>query len=159
VTHIYAAVDCGDVVNPDAATAQVEGGFIFGLSAAMRGGCIPDGSLVLGFQHYWLGLRRFPDRTWLLPFNMANPDYEAEPVSLDVALDLIDPDIILIDRHARALFAETSDPAHRYHYLSVGFDAFRARRPLRGRCVVGDRSYGTMEVYEVASPARELVSH
>ena len=31
--HIYAAVDCGDVVNPDAATAQVEGGIIFDLSA------------------------------------------------------------------------------------------------------------------------------
>jgi isoquinoline 1-oxidoreductase beta subunit len=37
VKHIYAAVDCGDVVNTDAATAQVEGGIIFGLSAAMRG--------------------------------------------------------------------------------------------------------------------------
>ena len=60
--------------------------------------CIPPGSLVLGFQHYWLGLRRFPYRTWLLPFNLANPDFEAEPVRLDVALDGIDPNVILIDR-------------------------------------------------------------
>ena len=37
VKHVYAAVDCGDVVNTDAATAQVEGGIIFGLSAAMKG--------------------------------------------------------------------------------------------------------------------------
>ena len=37
VKHIYAVVDCGDVVNTDAATAQVEGGIVFGLSAAMRG--------------------------------------------------------------------------------------------------------------------------
>jgi isoquinoline 1-oxidoreductase subunit beta len=37
VKHVYAVVDCGDVVNPDAATAQVEGGIIFGLSAAMKG--------------------------------------------------------------------------------------------------------------------------
>ncbi len=29
--------------------------------------CIPAGSLVLGFQHYWLGLRQFSYRTWLLP--------------------------------------------------------------------------------------------
>ena len=35
--HVYAAVDCGDVVNTDTATAQVEGGIIFGLSAAMVG--------------------------------------------------------------------------------------------------------------------------
>ncbi len=33
--HFYAAVDCGDVVNLDSATAQVEGGIIFGLSAAL----------------------------------------------------------------------------------------------------------------------------
>ena len=35
VLNMYAAVDCGDVVNTDTATAQVEGGIIFGLSAAM----------------------------------------------------------------------------------------------------------------------------
>ena len=35
VRHVYAAVDCGDVVNVDSATAQVEGGIIFALSAAL----------------------------------------------------------------------------------------------------------------------------
>ncbi|MYD72473.1 MAG: xanthine dehydrogenase family protein molybdopterin-binding subunit [Acidobacteria bacterium] len=35
VRNMFAAVDCGDVVNTDTATAQVEGGVIFGLSAAM----------------------------------------------------------------------------------------------------------------------------
>ena len=37
VRHVYAVVDCGDVVNTDTAEAQVEGGIIFGLSAAMVG--------------------------------------------------------------------------------------------------------------------------
>jgi isoquinoline 1-oxidoreductase beta subunit len=37
VRTIFAAVDCGDVVNVDSATAQVEGGIIFGLSAALVG--------------------------------------------------------------------------------------------------------------------------
>jgi isoquinoline 1-oxidoreductase subunit beta len=37
VRHVWAAVDCGDVVHPDAATAQVEGAIVFGLSAALRG--------------------------------------------------------------------------------------------------------------------------
>ena len=37
VKNVYAAVDCGDVVNTDTATAQIEGGIIFGLSAAMVG--------------------------------------------------------------------------------------------------------------------------
>ena len=35
VLHVYAAVDCGDVVNLDTATAQVEGGITFALSAAL----------------------------------------------------------------------------------------------------------------------------
>ncbi len=35
VLNVYAAVDCGDIVNPDSATAQVEGGIIFALSAAL----------------------------------------------------------------------------------------------------------------------------
>ncbi|OFW21484.1 MAG: hypothetical protein A3H97_16035 [Acidobacteria bacterium RIFCSPLOWO2_02_FULL_65_29] len=37
VRDVFAAVDCGDVVNIDSATAQVEGGIVFGLSAAMVG--------------------------------------------------------------------------------------------------------------------------
>ena len=37
VRNVFAAVDCGDVVNPDSAAAQVEGAIIFGLSAAMVG--------------------------------------------------------------------------------------------------------------------------
>ena len=37
VRHVCAAVDCGDVVNTDSAAAQVEGGIVFGLSAAMVG--------------------------------------------------------------------------------------------------------------------------
>ncbi len=37
VRRVFAVVDCGDVVNTDTAAAQVEGGIIFGLSAAMVG--------------------------------------------------------------------------------------------------------------------------
>ena len=37
VRNVHAAVDCGDVVNTDSAAAQIEGGVIFGLSAALVG--------------------------------------------------------------------------------------------------------------------------
>jgi isoquinoline 1-oxidoreductase beta subunit len=37
VRRVFAAVDCGDVVNPNSAAAQAEGGIIFGLSAALVG--------------------------------------------------------------------------------------------------------------------------
>ena len=37
VKAVYCVVDCGDVINPDGAAAQAEGGIIFGLSAALAG--------------------------------------------------------------------------------------------------------------------------
>lgn len=47
VKQVFAAVDCGDVVNPDTATAQLEGGIIFGLSAAWLGAItIANGQVV-----------------------------------------------------------------------------------------------------------------
>jgi isoquinoline 1-oxidoreductase beta subunit len=37
VEHVVGAVDCGMVVNPDTIKAQIEGGVIFGLTAALFG--------------------------------------------------------------------------------------------------------------------------
>jgi hypothetical protein len=37
--------------------------------------CIPAGSLVLGLQHYWLGLRQYEYRTWLMAVNYGHPLY------------------------------------------------------------------------------------
>jgi isoquinoline 1-oxidoreductase beta subunit len=47
VRNVFAAVDCGDVVNTDTAAAQAEGGIVFGLSAAMLGEItVADGRIV-----------------------------------------------------------------------------------------------------------------
>jgi len=37
VHKVYCVIDCGDVVNPDIVKAQIEGGIIFGLTAALYG--------------------------------------------------------------------------------------------------------------------------
>jgi len=37
VTRVVCAVDCGTIVNPDTARAQMEGGIIFGITAALYG--------------------------------------------------------------------------------------------------------------------------
>jgi isoquinoline 1-oxidoreductase beta subunit len=37
VHRVTAVVDCGDLINPDIAAAQIEGGIVFGLSAALYG--------------------------------------------------------------------------------------------------------------------------
>lgn len=47
INRVVAAVDCGDVVNPNAARAQVEGAIMFGLSAAMWGDITIDKGAVV----------------------------------------------------------------------------------------------------------------
>jgi len=49
VHRVVCAVDCGTVVNPDTVRAQMEGGIVFGLSAALYGGVsIDNGAAVQG---------------------------------------------------------------------------------------------------------------
>lgn len=111
--------------------------------------CIPPGSLVLGLQHYWLGLRQFPYRTWLLPLAQTNARFTDSPIPLDEALERIDPDVILIDRYIAEMFAGSATPDALLNRLSVEFDAFAARRRLSPACVIRDRTYGLMQVYHV----------
>ncbi len=52
VKRVSAAVDCGEVVNPDTATAQIEGGIVFGLSAALVGAITIDKGAVVETNFY-----------------------------------------------------------------------------------------------------------
>jgi len=46
VHRVYCAVDCGQVVNPDIVRDQIEGGIIFGLTAALYGNITLEGGQV-----------------------------------------------------------------------------------------------------------------
>jgi hypothetical protein len=112
-------------------------------------GCIPPGSLVLGLQHYWLGLLQYPYRTWLLPIDLASPLYYHEPMSLDQALERVNPTVILVDRYIEDLMMKAmglQDPNHR---LYIGFEAFKARRHVKLSCIISDHTYGRMQIYSV----------
>ena len=73
-------------------------------------GCIPSGTLVLGLQHYWLGLRQYPYRTWLLPIAFAQPRSYHEAMDLDAALERVNPDVILVDRYIDDLMTKAAAP-------------------------------------------------
>lgn len=111
--------------------------------------CIPAGSLVLGFQHYWLGLRQFPYRTWLLPLYYADPNLYHEPISFDRAIERVNPDVLLVDRYFTDLLETTKDPRYPYHRVHAGFEAFTTRHRMDPLCVVRDRTYGTLAVYRL----------
>ena len=112
-------------------------------------GCIPPGSRVLGLQHYWLGLRQYPYRTWLLPILLAQPPAGETAIAFDAALERVDPDVVLLDRYIDDLMRTAADPRDPNHRLYVGFEAFKARRRVRVACVVRDHTYGTMQVLTV----------
>jgi 4-amino-4-deoxy-L-arabinose transferase-like glycosyltransferase len=114
-------------------------------------GCIPEGALVLGLQHYWLGLRQYPYRTWLLPIAFAQPRSYHEPMDLDAALARVNPDVILVDRYIDELMTKAASPTDPNHPLYVGFERFKTRRRTTLTCVVRDRTYGTMQVHIVPS--------
>jgi 4-amino-4-deoxy-L-arabinose transferase-like glycosyltransferase len=116
-------------------------------------GCIPPGSLVLGLQHYWLGLRQYRYRTWLLPIDLANPLYYHEPMSLDQALERVNPTVILVDRYIDDLMKKATDPDNPNHRLYVGFEVFKARRHAELTCIIRDHTYGTMQIYWVPPSA------
>jgi 4-amino-4-deoxy-L-arabinose transferase-like glycosyltransferase len=111
--------------------------------------CVSPGSRVLGLQHYWLGLRQFVFRTWLLPIGFALPHYSPEPMSFDRALEQINPTVILVDHNIDDLMEEARPPAHPNHLLYAGFEAFKARHHAKLACVIKDRTYGPMQVYWV----------
>jgi isoquinoline 1-oxidoreductase beta subunit len=61
VHRVCAAVDCGDVINPDTATAQIEGGIIYGLSAALFNEVTIDGGRVVQTNFYDLPMPKLAD--------------------------------------------------------------------------------------------------
>jgi isoquinoline 1-oxidoreductase beta subunit len=61
VHRVCAAVDCGDVINPDTAIAQVEGGIMYGLSAATFNEVTIDGGRVVQSNFHDLPMPKLAD--------------------------------------------------------------------------------------------------
>lgn len=108
---------------------------------------IPPGSRVLGLQHYWLGLRQFPYRTWLLPLFMADGQLYDEDLTLVQALERVDPDIVLIDRHIGQMFKRMAAPDDPDHERYLQFSRFMEKHEAVLVGQIEDNDYGRMEIY------------
>jgi len=112
--------------------------------------CIPPGSRVLGFQHYWMGLRQFEYRTWLLPIGMSRPEWYDENLTLHQALERVNPDVVLIDRFMANYLRDVAAPGHPFHSDGPHVKSFMDEHEAVLTCSIADRSYGAMLVYRVS---------
>lgn len=97
--HVYCAVDCGQVINPDIVRDQMIGGIVFALSAALYGEItLKDGAVEQGNYHDYPILRQneMPPMTVVLLDSDAPPTGVGEPGTPPAAPAL-----------ANALFAAT----------------------------------------------------
>ncbi len=113
--------------------------------------CIPPDARVLGLQHYWMGLRQFEYRTWLLPINMSRPGWYEQPLTLKDALERVDPGVILIDRYIAAYLSENESPDSRFHQDALDVKQFMDERGARPVCSIRDHTYGPMLVYQLTT--------
>jgi hypothetical protein len=99
------------------------------------------GSRVLGLHTYWLGLHDFEYVSWFVPVGLADPA-QHDALSLDEAMEVVRPDVILIDERMRDYFAgRPADP------VPAGIGEWMDRRGFRRRGVVTDQTYGTMDIF------------
>ncbi|MCC5861387.1 MAG: xanthine dehydrogenase family protein molybdopterin-binding subunit [Gammaproteobacteria bacterium] len=112
VHRIDCALDCGQMVNPDTVRAQVEGGILFGLSAALREEItLRDGAVVqANFDGYpLLGLAESPEIHVHLLTSREPPGGVGEPPTPPVA-----PAV------ANALYAASGRRVRRLPFSAVG---------------------------------------
>jgi hypothetical protein len=147
IVVVLAAAFAEGAVAIAASRASVDRASSYGFYTDHVARCIPRDQRVLGFQHYWLGLRQFEYRTWLLPINMSRPGWYDEELTLKQALERVDPGVVLIDRFMSNYLRDTAASDHPYHRDAADVAAFMAERGATLTCSVSDRTYGTMLVY------------
>lgn len=108
-------------------------------SAAIQDHLPPHGR-ILALHNYWFDFEEWDYRSWFVPLLQSNPGYWQPPLSLESALNGVDPTIILIDRRMRGLFE--ADPE-----TAAAALAWMAANGFEQTAVVEDDTYGRMEIY------------
>lgn len=114
---------------------------------------IPPGARVLGLHTYWLGLRRFDYRTWLVPLLLADARYVDAPLPFDAALVKVNAGVLLIDPAMRETLAAMARPGNARQVMFDRYRAYLNRTQARFIGEVDDATYGLMQVYAVQPSA------
>jgi hypothetical protein len=96
--------------------------------AALRE-AIPRSARVLGAPRFWLALSDHPYRSIALPLMLSWPRANRDAVPLDRALEIVNPQIVIIDKDVDALLADHSSPEA--DERAAEFTAYLQRRGAR----------------------------
>lgn len=114
VHRVVCAVDCGQTINPDTVIAQMEGGIIFGLTAALKNEItLKDGKVVQSNFHDYQMLRIYEApkiEVYIVP-SSANPTGVGEPGVPPVAPALVNALFAATGKRIRRLPIRPSDLA------------------------------------------------
>lgn len=108
---------------------------------------IPAGNTVLGLHQYWFGLDDLTYLSWFVPDVLTDPAFHDPPLTAHQAMDMVNPDVILVDQRIREFLAGSG-----YHSGAAAPQDFRDWMTDRGFTVaatVDDPTYGLMEIYQV----------
>jgi isoquinoline 1-oxidoreductase subunit beta len=116
VHRVVCAVDCGTVINPDTVKAQMEGGIVFGLTAALKTEItLKNGRVEQSNFHDYQMLRIFESpkiEVYIVP-SSANPTGVGEPGVPPVAPALANAIFAVTGKRIRRLPIRTSDLAEK----------------------------------------------
>lgn len=106
VHRVTCVVDCGQVINPDTVAAQMEGGVVFGLSAALYGQITIDKGRAAQQNFHDYPILRFPDmpviETFIVPSQEA-PGGAGEPATPAIAPAVCNAVRVLTGKPVRSL--------------------------------------------------------
>jgi 4-amino-4-deoxy-L-arabinose transferase-like glycosyltransferase len=110
---------------------------------------IPPGTRVLGLHTYWIGFEDTHYRSWWVPVAQMDAWYHTPQLTLDEAMQRINPEVVLLDERMRAYLVKPMDPKDpRPAQIKVW---------LQGWVVVAtvdDSTYGRMDIHRPRERAR-----
>jgi hypothetical protein len=111
---------------------------------------VPPGARVLGLHNYWLGLHDLDYRSWAVPLMQADLADWSGPLSVEVALDKLSPDVILVDARIRAYFENAPETDLKIQAVQDWME----RRGYERVAVIDDSTYGVMEIFHATGAAK-----
>jgi 4-amino-4-deoxy-L-arabinose transferase-like glycosyltransferase len=121
--------------------------------SARLSAAVPDGARVLGLPRFWPALHEHPFRSWVLPFYLSEPKWSSQPISFEAALEVVRPDVVLLDADMAAYFALRLDSPAAAADQAAALRSFFERHAATLAATVEAPGWGRIDVYSLRQPA------